>query len=42
MGVPEACLAGIARQATLDHSAATNPRPASEAEFLALLREAMG
>ena len=27
--------------ATLDHSAATNPRPASEAEFLALLHEAM-
>ena len=32
----------IARNATLDHSAATNPRPASEAEFLALLNEAMG
>ena len=42
MGVPEDCLEGIARNATLDHSAATNPRPASEAEFLALLNEAMG
>ena len=42
MGVPEACLPDIARNATLDHSAATNPRPASEAEFLALLTEAMG
>jgi alcohol dehydrogenase class IV len=42
MGVPESCLATIAHHATLDHSAATNPRPASEAEFLALLREAMG
>jgi 4-hydroxybutyrate dehydrogenase len=41
MGVPEACLPEIARNATLDHSAATNPRLASEAEFLALLREAM-
>lgn len=42
MGVPESCLADIAHSATLDHSAATNPRPASEAEFLALLQEAMG
>ncbi len=41
MGVPEACLPGIARHATLDHSAATNPRPVSEPEFLALLHEAM-
>ena len=42
MGVPEACLPDIARHATLDHSAATNPRPVSEQEFLALLNEAMG
>ena len=42
MGVPESCLADIAHGATLDHSAATNPRPASEAQFLALLQEAMG
>ena len=42
MGVPEACLPAIAHHATLDHSAATNPRPASEAEFLAMLQEAMG
>ena len=42
MGVPEACLPDIARNATLDHSAATNPRPVSEAEFLGLLTEAMG
>lgn len=41
MGVPESCLPGIAHNATLDHSAATNPRPASEADFLALLEEAM-
>ena len=40
MGVPEGCLTAIAAHATLDHSAATNPRPASEAEFLAMLREA--
>lgn len=42
MGVPESCLPGIAHGATLDHSAATNPRPASEAQFLALLQEAFG
>ena len=41
MGVPEACLADIAHNATLDHSAATNPRPASEADFRAMLAEAM-
>ena len=42
MGVPEACLPDIARHATLDHSAATNPRPVGEQECLALLDEAMG
>ena len=41
MGVPESCLPTIAHHATLDHSAATNPRPASEADFLAMLQEAM-
>jgi alcohol dehydrogenase class IV len=41
MGVPAACLPAIAQHATLDHSAATNPRPVSEAEFLALLEESM-
>jgi 4-hydroxybutyrate dehydrogenase len=42
MGVPDACLPDIARNATFDHSAATNPRPASEAKFLGLLTEATG
>ena len=41
MGVPESCLPAIAKGAILDHSAATNPRPASEADFLALLEESM-
>jgi hypothetical protein len=41
MGVPASCLPAIARHATVDHSAATNPRPADEADFLALLDEAM-
>jgi alcohol dehydrogenase class IV len=41
MSVPDSCLPDIAHHATLDHSAATNPRPVSEAEFLALLTEAM-
>jgi len=41
MGVSESCLPAIAHHAALDHSAATNPRPASEADFLAMLREAM-
>jgi alcohol dehydrogenase class IV len=42
MGVPADCLPAMAKAATLDHSAATNPRPASEADFLALLEEAFG
>ena len=42
MGVPEGCLPDIARNAILDHSAATNPRRASERDFLALLTDAMG
>lgn len=41
MGVPEDCLPAIASSATRDHSAATNPRPATEQDFLALLQEAM-
>jgi alcohol dehydrogenase class IV len=41
MGVPAGCLPAMAKAATLDHSAATNPRPASEADFLSLLEEAM-
>jgi alcohol dehydrogenase class IV len=41
MGVPTTCLPTIAHHATLDHSAATNPRQAGEAEFLALLEESM-
>lgn len=42
MGVPRAVLAPAAAQATLDHSAATNPRPAGELDFLALLEAAYG
>lgn len=40
MGVRAACLPDIARHATQDHSAATNPRQASEADFLAMLEAA--
>lgn len=42
MGVPRAVLAPTAAQATLDHSAATNPRPAGESDYLALLEAAYG
>lgn len=42
MGLPEECLPAIAKAATQDHSAATNPRPAGEADYLAILHDAMG
>jgi len=41
MGVNEAQLPGIARAALKDHCHATNPRTASEGDYLALLREAL-
>jgi hypothetical protein len=40
MGVTEAQLPAIAAAAMKDHCHATNPRRASEAEYLALLQEA--
>ncbi|MBI1394860.1 MAG: iron-containing alcohol dehydrogenase [Betaproteobacteria bacterium] len=40
MGVPREALAGIARAAPRDHCHATNPRKATEAQYLALLEEA--
>jgi hypothetical protein len=40
MGVPRDCFATIARAATEDHSSATNPRSASEADYRAILEAA--
>jgi alcohol dehydrogenase class IV len=40
MGVPRDCFAVIAKSATQDHSSATNPRPASEADYRAILEAA--
>jgi len=40
MGVPRDCFAAIAKSATYDHSSATNPRPASEADYRAILEAA--
>jgi 4-hydroxybutyrate dehydrogenase len=40
MGVPRECFPAIAKSATEDHSSATNPRSASEADYLALLEAA--
>jgi 4-hydroxybutyrate dehydrogenase len=40
MGVPAEVLEPTARAAVLDHSSATNPRPASEADYRAMLDEA--
>ena len=40
MGVPRDTLAGIAENATKDHSSATNPRPATAGDYLAILEAA--
>ncbi|KLK90102.1 4-hydroxybutyrate dehydrogenase [Microvirga vignae] len=40
MGVPHGSLAEIAESATKDHSSATNPRPASAGDYLAILEAA--
>jgi 4-hydroxybutyrate dehydrogenase len=40
MGVPHDTLPGIAESATKDHSSATNPRPASAGDYLAILEAA--
>lgn len=40
MGVPGDALAGVAAAAVEDFSARTNPRPATQAEYVALLQEA--
>jgi alcohol dehydrogenase class IV len=37
MGVPRDTFAGVAKSATEDHSSATNPRPASEADYRSIL-----
>lgn len=42
MGVEDDVLPEMARQAMLDHCNPTNPRPATEDDYLALFREAMG
>ncbi|MBV8653956.1 MAG: iron-containing alcohol dehydrogenase [Alphaproteobacteria bacterium] len=42
MGVPEQVLPAVAEAATKDHCHATNPRVATQADYLGLLREAMG
>jgi hypothetical protein len=41
MGVPEEVLPKMAAGAVADHSSTTNPRPATEADYAALLRSAM-
>jgi alcohol dehydrogenase class IV len=40
MGVPRDTLSDIAESATKDHSSATNPRPASTGDYLAILEAA--
>jgi 4-hydroxybutyrate dehydrogenase len=40
MGVPHEAIDDLAKAAVLDHSTATNPRPATEADFTTLLQEA--
>ena len=40
MGVPRESFPAIAKSATEDHSSATNPRPASEADYRAILEAA--
>lgn len=39
MGVPRDCFASVAEAAVLDHSTATNPKPASAADFVHMLEE---
>jgi 4-hydroxybutyrate dehydrogenase len=41
MGVPTAVLAQMAEMAVRDHSAATNPRPATVEDYAKLFQEAM-
>jgi len=42
MGVPEAVLAAMSEAAVIDHSTASNPRPADAADYAELFAEAMG
>ena len=42
MGVPDEVLEDMAQFSEEDHSTATNPRPASAEDFLAMLKETMG
>ncbi len=42
MGLAERLIPALAEAATKDHCAATNPRPATAADYEALFREAMG
>jgi alcohol dehydrogenase class IV len=42
MGVPRDSFAAVAKGATEDHSSATNPRPASDADYRAILEAAYG
>ena len=42
MGLPREVLPAIAEAATQDHSSATNPRPASAADYLAMLEASFG
>ena len=40
MSVPRASFSAIAKSATEDHSSATNPRPANEEDYRAILEAA--
>lgn len=40
MGVASNCLSAIAEAATADHSSASNPRPAGQADYMAILEAA--